>query len=205
MLYELSGMTVSFKCARSVLSVWLLNSCFYSLSVKACERYKGNKMISNIIRMKMLDLFFITTRYWRSACDQMPFSKCDHHSSPHRADIALIGLAVMGQNLIMNMNDHGFVVRWWLSCLFLQLLAVKLVPFFSFVLPSNNQTFPTGLRLQPNRFQGAWLPAEWGEGLQGDWSRVSGGHGVQAEEAQEDHPAGQGRTGCGWLHRQTGG
>ena len=25
-------------------------------------------------------------------------------------DIALIGLAVMGQNLIMNMNDHGFVV-----------------------------------------------------------------------------------------------
>lgn len=28
----------------------------------------------------------------------------------HRADIALIGLAVMGQNLILNMNDHGFVV-----------------------------------------------------------------------------------------------
>src|SRR5215216_2794805 len=27
-----------------------------------------------------------------------------------RADIALIGLAVMGQNLILNMNDHGFKV-----------------------------------------------------------------------------------------------
>ena len=27
-----------------------------------------------------------------------------------RADIALIGLAVMGQNLIFNMNDHGFTV-----------------------------------------------------------------------------------------------
>jgi 6-phosphogluconate dehydrogenase len=27
-----------------------------------------------------------------------------------RADIALIGLAVMGQNLVMNMNDHGFTV-----------------------------------------------------------------------------------------------
>jgi 6-phosphogluconate dehydrogenase len=27
-----------------------------------------------------------------------------------QGDIALIGLAVMGQNLIMNMNDHGFVV-----------------------------------------------------------------------------------------------
>src|SRR5262249_45105369 len=27
-----------------------------------------------------------------------------------KADIALIGLAVMGQNLIMNMNDHGYTV-----------------------------------------------------------------------------------------------
>jgi len=27
-----------------------------------------------------------------------------------RADIALIGLAVMGQNIILNMNDHGFTV-----------------------------------------------------------------------------------------------
>ena len=26
------------------------------------------------------------------------------------ADIALIGLAVMGQNIVLNMNDHGFVV-----------------------------------------------------------------------------------------------
>ena len=26
------------------------------------------------------------------------------------ADIGLIGLAVMGQNLILNMNDHGFTV-----------------------------------------------------------------------------------------------
>jgi len=29
---------------------------------------------------------------------------------PQSADIALIGLAVMGQNIILNMNDHGFVV-----------------------------------------------------------------------------------------------
>lgn len=27
-----------------------------------------------------------------------------------KADIALIGLAVMGQNIILNMNDHGFTV-----------------------------------------------------------------------------------------------
>jgi 6-phosphogluconate dehydrogenase len=26
------------------------------------------------------------------------------------ADIGLIGLAVMGQNLVLNMNDHGFIV-----------------------------------------------------------------------------------------------
>ena len=26
------------------------------------------------------------------------------------ADIGVMGLAVMGQNLILNMNDHGFVV-----------------------------------------------------------------------------------------------
>ena len=29
---------------------------------------------------------------------------------PETADIALIGLAVMGQNIVLNMNDHGFVV-----------------------------------------------------------------------------------------------
>jgi 6-phosphogluconate dehydrogenase len=27
-----------------------------------------------------------------------------------QADIAMIGLAVMGQNLVMNMADHGFTV-----------------------------------------------------------------------------------------------
>jgi len=28
----------------------------------------------------------------------------------NKADIGLIGLAVMGQNLVLNMNDHGFTV-----------------------------------------------------------------------------------------------
>ncbi len=27
-----------------------------------------------------------------------------------RADIGVIGLAVMGQNLILNLNDHGYIV-----------------------------------------------------------------------------------------------
>lgn len=30
--------------------------------------------------------------------------------SKNQADIGLIGLAVMGQNLILNMNDHGYTV-----------------------------------------------------------------------------------------------
>ena len=42
---------------------------------------------------------------------------------PQTADIALIGLAVMGQNIVLNMNDHGFAVavynrtvaRWTIS------------------------------------------------------------------------------------------
>lgn len=32
------------------------------------------------------------------------------HSKDSKADIGVIGLAVMGQNLILNMNDHGFKV-----------------------------------------------------------------------------------------------
>jgi 6-phosphogluconate dehydrogenase len=27
-----------------------------------------------------------------------------------QADIGLVGLAVMGQNLVLNMNDHGYTV-----------------------------------------------------------------------------------------------
>ena len=27
-----------------------------------------------------------------------------------QGDLALIGLAVMGQNLILNMNDHGYTI-----------------------------------------------------------------------------------------------
>ncbi len=34
----------------------------------------------------------------------------DENDMEPRADIAVIGLAVMGQNLILNMNDHGFTV-----------------------------------------------------------------------------------------------
>ncbi|WP_281085227.1 NAD(P)-binding domain-containing protein, partial [Methylophaga thiooxydans] len=30
--------------------------------------------------------------------------------NPAKADIGLVGLAVMGQNLVLNMNDNGFTV-----------------------------------------------------------------------------------------------
>ena len=41
---------------------------------------------------------------------QSKASKMPDKTEEPVADIALIGLAVMGQNLILNMNDHGFVV-----------------------------------------------------------------------------------------------
>ena len=56
-------------------------------------------------------------------------SRCLAVSSilPCSADIALIGLAVMGQNLILNMNDHGFVVSWsrWMRCPCLCALSIE--------------------------------------------------------------------------------
>jgi 6-phosphogluconate dehydrogenase len=33
-----------------------------------------------------------------------------------KADLGLIGLAVMGQNLVLNMNDHGFKVAVYKYC-----------------------------------------------------------------------------------------
>ena len=45
-----------------------------------------------------------------SAASPSSSSKSGRIMSEPVADIALIGLAVMGQNIILNMNDHGFVV-----------------------------------------------------------------------------------------------
>jgi len=39
-----------------------------------------------------------------------PFGDNVTMAADQQADFALIGLAVMGQNLILNMNDHGFTV-----------------------------------------------------------------------------------------------
>jgi 6-phosphogluconate dehydrogenase len=33
-----------------------------------------------------------------------------HDTTPPQADIGVVGLAVMGRNLILNMDDHGFAV-----------------------------------------------------------------------------------------------
>lgn len=56
----------------------------------------------------------MSAKYVYNLFDKICFNFSKHrshvHSSPYRSDIALIGLAVMGQNLILNMNDHGFVV-----------------------------------------------------------------------------------------------
>ena len=42
--------------------------------------------------------------------DRKPDIICPKYTMEPKADIAVIGLAVMGQNLILNMNDHGFTV-----------------------------------------------------------------------------------------------
>src|SRR4030095_12185109 len=39
-----------------------------------------------------------------------PFNFLENQTMEQQGDIALIGLAVMGQNLILNMNDHGYTV-----------------------------------------------------------------------------------------------
>merc|ERR1711962_1838716 len=44
------------------------------------------------------------------SCHKQKFSANKMSDIKPVADIALIGLAVMGQNIILNMNDHGFVV-----------------------------------------------------------------------------------------------
>jgi len=41
---------------------------------------------------------------------QRPNQKRKGNNIVSKADLGLIGLAVMGQNLVLNMNDHGFVV-----------------------------------------------------------------------------------------------
>ncbi|GFY70340.1 6-phosphogluconate dehydrogenase, decarboxylating [Trichonephila inaurata madagascariensis] len=48
----------------------------------------------------------VVTKYYNMSRGSQP----EQQSTHVRADIALIGLSVMGQNLILNMNDHGFVV-----------------------------------------------------------------------------------------------
>jgi len=46
-----------------------------------------------------------------AACKSLTFKiKASSVKPEEMADIGVIGLAVMGQNLILNMNDHGFVV-----------------------------------------------------------------------------------------------
>ena len=114
----------------------------------------------------------------------MDFRSLNKMSEPV-ADIAVIGLAVMGQNLILNMNDNGFTVRVQISFLhrkekearcgndlwildnklsWLELLSstMKDSIFKKYIIFH----FCSGVRLQPHRVEGGWIPGEWGEGNQ---------------------------------------
>ena len=61
-------------------------------------------------------LFFILVRLWIfrevfSDCGSAEFwDRMELDMEKATADIGLIGLAVMGQNLVLNMEDHGFEV-----------------------------------------------------------------------------------------------
>lgn len=79
------------------------------------------------------------------------------------ADIAVIGLAVMGQNLILNMNDHGFVVIT---------NKIKNCDVY-FLIP--------GVRLQSNCAKSDWLSRKWGEGNKDCWGQIDGGYGKVSE------------------------
>ena len=57
--------------------------------------------------------------YFNESCFHEPV-----FDTGNRADIAVIGLAVMGQNLILNMNDHGFVVSLPAVHVFAQLMNI---------------------------------------------------------------------------------
>lgn len=50
-----------------------------------------------------------------------------------RGDLALIGLAVMGQNLILNMNDHGFTVSRFASRIIVCLKFLVPLEIYTFV------------------------------------------------------------------------
>ena len=58
----------------------------------------------------MQDASFVTAIDLRADSSSLSQTTQEHTMPEPVADIAMIGLAVMGQNLILNMDDHGFTV-----------------------------------------------------------------------------------------------
>ena len=115
-------------------------------------------------------------------CSRVPLF-CYALSILGRADIALIGLAVMGQNFILNMNDHGFVVSFAGRCLpspllpcglsqgpcfewaiFLYLGQPQPLTCLAFVSLVHGPSRYAGHCLQPHRGQGRPLHGKRGQG-----------------------------------------
>lgn len=109
----------------------------------------------------------------------------------------------MGQNLILNMNDHGFVVSDCSTVYFLFLTSCRLPRVL--LMCWNWLPFPrSGVCLQQDGVQGAWLLAEWSQRHESNWCRVSAGYGLETEDSSTHHSPRQGWAGCRWFHRQAG-
>ena len=119
------------------------------------------------------------------------------------ADIALIGLAVMGQNLILNMNDHGFKVMN-VSCIQLSLWPCR---WWRTTGPPARWTTSWTTRwvtLSCKRREVSLFLFVLGEGDKCGGSPLLGGDGGEAEASKAGDDPRQGRSCCRRLHRQAG-
>lgn len=93
------------------------------------------------------------------------------------ADIGLIGLAVMGQNLVLNMNDHGFTVR------------------------SDLKLLPAGCCFQSYRLQGWWVFGWWSKRNKNNWHEIARRVCKQTEKAASRYVASQSWRCSGKLYK----
>lgn len=97
-----------------------------------------------------------------------------------KADIALIGLAVMGQNLILNMDSKGFVVCAYNRTVDKVMFAdLKYIHMYIFITKRNLM------------ISGWTIPAKWGQRHKGHWSYIVGWHGQQVENSTQSHDVGE--------------
>lgn len=76
-------------------------------SVPTFKFYKDGAIVD---QMSGANLMNLTSKLSQLSKSIATVDRCNMKLEKECADIAVVGLAVMGQNLILNMNDHGFKV-----------------------------------------------------------------------------------------------